>query len=60
MKYACRDCHRLTAGEVCEKCKSTNVTDDWSGVVVILDPKKSNISKALEIKSEGLYALKVR
>jgi DNA-directed RNA polymerase subunit E" len=60
MKYACRDCHRLTPHEVCEKCKSTNVTDDWSGVVVILDPKKSNISRSLEIKTEGLYALKVR
>jgi DNA-directed RNA polymerase subunit E" len=60
MKYACRDCHRLTPQEVCAKCKSTNVTDDWSGVVVILDPNKSNISQSLKIKTEGLYALKVR
>ncbi len=61
MEKACRDCRRIIESEksVC-KCGSNSISKDWSGYVVIIDAKGSEIAKKLEIKEEGRYALKVR
>jgi DNA-directed RNA polymerase subunit E" len=45
---------------ICPECKSTSVSEDWTGVVVIIDPEKSQIAKTLDIKKPGRYALRVR
>jgi DNA-directed RNA polymerase subunit E" len=37
-----------------------HLSDEWHGLVVIIDPKKSIIAGELEIKAPGKYALKVR
>jgi DNA-directed RNA polymerase subunit E" len=47
-------------GDVCPVCKSTSLSDDWSGYVIVLDPKDSKIAKRLNINQPGKYALKVR
>jgi DNA-directed RNA polymerase subunit E" len=57
---ACRDCHALADGDTCPQCKSTNLSKDWTGYVVVLDSKRSIIAKKMNIDTQGKYALKVR
>ena len=57
---ACTNCHFLTKENVCPKCKSSSLSDDFSGLIVIFDPQASTIAKAMNIKEKGRYALKVR
>jgi DNA-directed RNA polymerase subunit E" len=47
-------------GLVCPICGSASLSKDWSGYVVILDPKGSVIANRLGITLPGRYALKVR
>jgi DNA-directed RNA polymerase subunit E" len=56
---ACRKCKVITTGKVCPNCKSTDLSADWSGVIVVFDPIKSQVAKTLEITSPNKYALKV-
>jgi DNA-directed RNA polymerase subunit E" len=57
---ACSTCHFLTKGNVCPKCKTSGLSDDFSGLVIVFDPESSAIAKAMNIKEKGRYALKVR
>jgi DNA-directed RNA polymerase subunit E" len=50
----------MTKDNVCTRCKSTNFSEDFSGLVVMFDPENSAIAKAMNIKEKGRYALKVR
>jgi DNA-directed RNA polymerase subunit E" len=56
----CRDCHRVVDGESCAICGSANLSTDWAGYLVIIDPEHSDIAKKMNIKLSGRYALKVR
>ncbi len=56
----CRECHRVVEGEVCTVCGSSNISTDWTGYLVVIDPEHSEIAKRLNIKLPGKYALKVR
>ena len=56
---ACRKCKRVTTEKVCPSCKSSDLTPDWSGVVLVVDPTNSEISKTLAITQKGKYAIKV-
>ncbi|WFO76031.1 DNA-directed RNA polymerase, subunit E'' [Desulfurococcaceae archaeon MEX13E-LK6-19] len=59
---ACRKCRALVEreAEVCPLCGSRDFTEDWEGMVVIIDPEKSDVARLLEIKKPGRYAIKVR
>jgi len=57
---ACRNCHAITDGNVCPECKSTDLSDDFSGVVIILNPERSEIAKLMNIKKKGRYAVRIR
>lgn len=57
---ACKNCRFISNGPVCPNCKSTNLSDDWTGLVVILDPSISEVAKRMGIKAAGRYALRVR
>ncbi|MGB8779308.1 MAG: transcription elongation factor subunit Spt4 [Candidatus Bathyarchaeia archaeon] len=57
---ACPNCHCLSRGNVCPKCKATGLSDDFSGLVIIFDPEGSAIAKAMNIKDKGRFALRVR
>lgn len=59
-EQACRECHRIVEGQVCPICNSASLSREWSGYVVIIDPKESIIARRLEINLPGRYALKVR
>jgi len=56
----CRDCHRVVEGESCVICGTANLSEDWAGYVVIIDPEHSEIAKKMNITMAGRYALKVR
>jgi len=45
---------------VCPVCKSTEFSDDFSGILVVLDPENSLLAEKLEAKEPGTYALKIR
>jgi DNA-directed RNA polymerase subunit E" len=47
-------------GDNCVICGTTNLSDDWSGYLVIIDPENSEVAKRMNIKLPGRYALKVR
>ncbi len=57
---ACRNCRFLSSSNICPNCKSTSLSDDWLGELIIIDPEKSTIAKNLGIKNPGRYALRVR
>ncbi|MDM7912860.1 MAG: transcription elongation factor subunit Spt4 [Methanotrichaceae archaeon] len=50
----------MVEGQVCPICNSASLSREWSGYVVIIDPKESIIARKLEINLPGRYALKVR
>jgi DNA-directed RNA polymerase subunit E" len=58
---ACRSCKALVDKEVevCPVCGSRDFTDEWSGVVVILNPEESEIAKLLNLKNKGRFVVKI-
>ncbi|MCD6510098.1 MAG: DNA-directed RNA polymerase, subunit E'' [Thermoprotei archaeon] len=44
----------------CPNCGSTDISDDWSGLIIIFDPSTSIIAQRLGITKPGRYAIKVR
>ncbi|MEM2341692.1 MAG: transcription elongation factor subunit Spt4 [Candidatus Bathyarchaeia archaeon] len=60
VERACRRCHYITEEKVCPNCKSTDLSEDFSGLVIIFDPKNSAIAKVMKIEKKGRYAIKVR
>ncbi len=57
---ACRECNTITTGTICPRCKTATLGDDFSGLVIIIEPEESEIAKAMGIKEKGRYALRVR
>ena len=57
---ACRDCHFISYGSICPNCNASNLSDDFSGVVIIIDPEGSAVARAMKVKEKGHYALRVR
>jgi len=56
---ACSNCHFLTKENVCPKCRSTSLSEDFGGLVIVFDLNASAIAKAMKVKEKGRYALKV-
>lgn len=59
-RKACRICHVMTTKSHCPICKSTNLSESFSGLVLIFDPDNSMIARKLNITKPGEYALQVR
>lgn len=57
---ACTNCHFITKDNVCPKCRSTSLSEDFGGIAIVFEPVDSVIAKAMNIKEKGRYALKVR
>ena len=60
MRRACRSCKTVTEETVCPVCKGNEFSEDFSGILVVLDPKNSLLAEKLEAKEPGTYALKIR
>ena len=58
-EMACRKCKHVTNGKVSPICKSSDLTPDWRGAVLIVDPVNTVGAKSLGITEKGKYALKV-
>jgi len=56
----CPTCRLITRENMCPKCKTSSLSDDFSGLVIVFSPEDSAIAKAMKIKEKGRYALKVR
>lgn len=57
---ACQECHLITEDKECPSCGSGELSRDWQGSVIILDPDQSWIASEMNVKTPGRYALKVR
>lgn len=44
----------------CPEHPGTNLSNDWQGFTIILNPSRSEVARALGIEEPGSYALKVR
>ena len=60
MNRACRTCKIITEENACPICRSTDLSDDFSGLLVVLDPEGSQLAQKIDIKQEGQYALRIR
>ena len=60
MPRACRTCKIITDENVCPICKGTELSDDFSSLLIVLDPENSLLAEKLEAKVAGNYALKIR
>ena len=58
-ELACRKCKTLTTEKACPNDGSTELSNEWSGLIIVLDPKNSKVAETLAIKTPGRYALKV-
>jgi len=58
-EMACRKCKFVTTGKICPVCKSSDLTPDWSGIALVVDPSHSQIARTLGITQKGKYALRV-
>ncbi|UCD72822.1 MAG: transcription elongation factor Spt4 [Candidatus Bathyarchaeota archaeon] len=57
---ACRSCHLISSGHICPNCKSTNLSDDWTGIAIVLNPERSLIAQKMDVNKPGRYAIRVR
>jgi DNA-directed RNA polymerase subunit E" len=57
---ACRSCKNLSDDQICPVCKNTEFSDDFSGLLIVLDPEHSILAEKLDTTEQGAYALKIR
>ena len=58
-ELACRKCKMLTSEKSCPNDGSTELSSEWSGLIIIISPERSQVAKTLAITKPGRYALKV-
>lgn len=58
-ELACRKCKMLTNEKACPNDGSTELSKEWSGLIIIINPERSQVAKTLGIEKPGRYALKV-
>ncbi len=56
---ACKECSFITENEKCPLCNG-ETSKEWTGYLIVMEPKFSEIAKQLGINHDGQYALKVR
>lgn len=59
VEKACKICRRLVKGNVCPVDKTSELTKNWKGVIVVVDVN-SEVAKEAGITSPGKYAIKVK
>jgi DNA-directed RNA polymerase subunit E" len=57
---ACRTCKNISNESICPACKGNEFSDDYSGLLIVLDPENSLLAEKLETTESGSYALKIR
>ena len=57
---ACKTCRRLVKGNMCPICKTSELTRNWKGILVVMDPVNSEVAKEAGITSPGKFAIRVK
>ncbi|MCL4411033.1 MAG: DNA-directed RNA polymerase, subunit E'' [Candidatus Marsarchaeota archaeon] len=58
---ACKKCKIIIShGSKCPLCGSTELTNKWSGYIIVFNPEKSEVAKKLGIKISSTYALNIK
>ena len=53
VEKACRNCSLIYEGNICPSCRSTDQSEDFSGLVEIVDADNSFIAKVMKIKKKA-------
>ncbi len=58
---ACRNCKYLVPLEEkkCPVCGGTSFTKFWRGMIIVVDPERSEVARKMEIKYAGRYAVAI-
>jgi DNA-directed RNA polymerase subunit E" len=58
---ACKECRYIvhTKDKICPKCGG-ELSEKFSGMVIILDPERSEIGKLIGVNVIGSYAVRVK
>jgi DNA-directed RNA polymerase subunit E" len=56
----CKKCKIFVEHDKCPICQGTQLTENWKGRVIIINPEQSEIARKLQIKKKGTYAIKAR
>ncbi len=56
---ACKSCRTITDQAKCPRCGG-EVSREWQGYLVVIDPEKSEIARKMGIRDAGRYALRVK
>ncbi len=61
-ELACRNCKFIISSHSskCPICGSEDLTSKWSGYIIMLNVDKSELAKASNIKTNGVYAISIR
>jgi len=57
---ACKNCRLLSREKVCPNCRNSDLSEDHTGLLIILDAENSELAEKAQIKKNGRYALRVR
>ena len=58
---ACKKCKYISVNaKECPICKSKELTEHFSGMVIVLNPENSEIAKEMSITNIGRYALRIK
>ncbi len=55
---ACMKCKLIVEGDICPVCQTSELTTNFKGYVIIIDPERSEIAKKLGATVPGRYAIK--
>jgi len=56
---ACKNCRSITDQAKCPRCGG-EVSREWQGYLIVIDPEKSEIARKMGIHAAGRYALRVK
>jgi DNA-directed RNA polymerase subunit E" len=58
---ACKDCRFIihTKEKVCPKCGG-ELSEKFSGIIIVLEPERSEIAKLVGLNATGSYAIRVK
>lgn len=56
---ACKICRRIIKGNICPACKTSDVTRNWKGILVVMS-SDSEIAKEAGITAPGKYAVRTK
>jgi len=61
MSNACKECRYIvqTKEKTCPKCHG-ELSEKFSGMIIVLDPERSEVAKLISVNAPGAYAVRVK